>query len=122
MRRKILLVTIVVALVAGNVLLFLKYFGERNSRIVAESALVRRRNVEKILDFFEMFVAKVLRAEQEVDFETRLQLENKVRELNNKEIMEQWQKFVDSKTEADAQKEVTKLLEILIKNIKDERG
>lgn len=68
--------------------------------------------------FTELFVEKVLKTGKEVDFETRLQLENSVRELNNAEILNQWQKFIESKTEADAQIEVRNLLEILIKNIK----
>jgi hypothetical protein len=45
-------------------------------------------------------------------------LETAVRDLKDEEILNQWQKFVDSKTETEAQKEVKNLLELLINKIK----
>jgi len=68
----------------------------------------------KTLEFLDLFVKKVLKADKEIDFETRLLLENKVRELNDKEILDTWNKFVNSKNEAEAQNNVKDLLEILI--------
>ena len=44
--------------------------------------------------------------------ETRLSLENAVRDLKDEEIMAEWQNFIASKTEADAQTSVKKLLGI----------
>jgi len=52
-----------------------------------------------------------------LDFETRLSLENSVRDLNDPEIMAEWQNFTNSKTEADAQTSVKTLLGILISKI-----
>jgi hypothetical protein len=72
----------------------------------------------KVIDFASMFITKVLQADQEVDFETRLSLENAVRGLEDEEIMAEWQHFVGSKTEAEAQESVKDLLEILIGKIK----
>ncbi len=69
---------------------------------------------EKVLDFTKLFIEKVLKAETEVDFETRLKLENAVRNLGDEEILTQWQKFTESKTEAEAQEEVKNLLEMLL--------
>ncbi|KKS25950.1 MAG: hypothetical protein UU87_C0006G0011 [Parcubacteria group bacterium GW2011_GWA2_42_11] len=72
----------------------------------------------KVIDFASMFIKKVLQADKEVDFETRLSLENAVRDLKDEEIMSEWQNFVGSKTEAEAQNSVKKLLEILITKIR----
>jgi hypothetical protein len=75
---------------------------------------------EKVLNFTKFFIEKVLKAEGEVDFETRLKLETAVRELNDEEILAQWQKFVNSKTEGEAQQEVKNLLELLVSKIKSD--
>ncbi len=69
---------------------------------------------QRTLEFLSLFIKKVLKAEREVDFDTRLMLENKVRELNDKEILEAWNKFVNSKSEDEAQKNVKDLLDILV--------
>jgi len=69
---------------------------------------------QRTLEFLSLFIKKVLKAEKEVDFDTRLMLENKVRELNDKEILEAWNKFVNSKSEDEAQKNVKDLLDILV--------
>jgi len=69
---------------------------------------------QRTLEFLSLFIKKVLKAEKEVDFDTRLMLENKVRELNDKEILEAWNKFVNSKSENEAQKNVKDLLDILV--------
>ncbi|MEK9132272.1 MAG: hypothetical protein AAB606_00995 [Patescibacteria group bacterium] len=73
---------------------------------------------EKILDFNKYFIDKVLKAEGEIDFETRLKLETAVRNLNDNDILALWQKFVESKDEISAQKNVQNLLEILATKIK----
>lgn len=49
--------------------------------------------------------------------ETRLRLENAVRDLNNEQILAQWQKFTTSKTETEAQTQVKNLLELLVNKI-----
>lgn len=93
----------------------------RNTKKEAEKILASFENQkinEKVLDFTKFFIEKVLKAEAEVDFETRLKLETSVRDLNNEEILTQWKKFTESETENQAQEEVKNLLEILIKNIK----
>lgn len=52
-----------------------------------------------------------------MSFDTRLKLEAAVRSLDDEEILSQWQKFTESKTEAEAQTEVKNLLEMLVKKI-----
>lgn len=79
-----------------------------------------RRQVfnDKVLSFAQLFVAHVLQAEREVDFETRLKLENAVRDLADDQILGQWQKFTDSQSELEAQREVKTLLGLLLSKIK----
>lgn len=106
---------IIIILIAGNIFLGFKYFTVKKGVEVTSQNQVSN---DKVLAFTKLFVEKVLKSGTEVNFETRLQLENEVRNLGNKEILAQWQKFTDSKTEADAQTEVKNLLGILINNIK----
>lgn len=69
---------------------------------------------QKILDFRDMFIGKVLLTAGEVDFETRLVLETSVRGLNDKDIFNKWQDFASSKTKEDATIKAKDLLDLLI--------
>src|SRR3989338_5093253 len=73
---------------------------------------------EGVLNFTGLFIEKVLKAEKEVSFEERMNLETVVRGLKDDEILEQWNKFVNSKTQAEAQNAVKNLLGMLVKKIK----
>ncbi len=73
----------------------------------------------KVLNFTQMFIDNVLKAETEISFETRLALETEVRSLNDAEILSQWQKFTNSSTEEEAQENVKKLLALLIDKVKN---
>jgi Na+-transporting NADH:ubiquinone oxidoreductase subunit NqrC len=108
---------IILILLAGNVFLGVKYFSVVKELRQTQAALETQKTNDKILEFTKLFIEKVLKAETEVDFETRLKLETAVRNLGDEEILSQWQKFIDSKTEADAQEEVKNLLEILVNKI-----
>ena len=68
----------------------------------------------EILSFARMFVDKILKANGAVDFEDRLKLESSARALNDEEILNQWVKFTESKTEEEAQGEVINLLSLLL--------
>ncbi len=117
-KSKIVLIFIILILLAGNIFFGIKYFSAvkelRQTQIALEDQVLN----EKILDFTKLFIEKVLKTEIEVDFETRLKLGNAVRNLEDEKILSQWQKFVESQTESDAQLEVKNLLEILISKIK----
>lgn len=77
--------------------------------------LVRVQDVNtKALFFAKLFVNKILMEKGTVSFEDRLKLENAVRDINDKEILNQWQKFVDSKGGDDSQICVGNLLELLL--------
>jgi len=65
------------------------------------------------LEFNKQFIEEVLGGGKEVNFETRLKLENSVRALNDEEILSDWQKFTKSKDAAEAQTNVLILLKAL---------
>lgn len=113
----LILIILAVILLAGNVFSGIKYSTVQKALYEAQALLETQKTNEKILDFTKLFIEKVLKAETEVDFEMRLKLENAARNLEDEEILAQWSKFVESKTEADAQEEVKKLLEILVNKI-----
>ena len=116
-KQKITLIIILI-LLAGNVFFGAKYFAVQKELGQTQAALETQKTNEKVLEFTKLFIEKVLKAETEVDFETRLKLENAVRNLGDEEILAQWQKFTESKTEAEAQKEVKNLLEMLMNKIR----
>lgn len=68
----------------------------------------------KISNFRDLFIQKVLLAEKEVDFESRLALETAVRELNDDIILAHWQRFTESETKEDASYQAKQLLLLLI--------
>jgi hypothetical protein len=118
LNRKTLLTIIIIAiLLAGNLYFGFKYFTVQKELSQTQAVLEVQIINEKVLNFTKLFIAKVLRAEKEIDFEARLKLETAVRGLNDQEILLQWQRFTESKTEDEAQNEVKNLLEILISKI-----
>src|SRR3989339_1394978 len=83
---------------------------------IGEITTIRQENQvnTKVLAFRDMFSEKVLLASKDIDFDTRLELENSVRSLNDTEIFEQWKRFVDSETKEQATYEAKNLLSLLI--------
>ena len=73
----------------------------------------------KILSFLRLFIDKVLKADGEVSFEDRLSLENAVRGIDDQQILSQWQKFVDSKSDKEAQVNLRDLIDLLVRKIEE---
>lgn len=115
--KRIFSIIIIGILVIGNAFFGLNYFFVSRELNEAKTTQTKVETNTKVINFTEMFIKKVLQADKEVDFETRLTLENAVRDLNDKEVMAEWNKFIGSKTEAEAQNSVKKLLGILITKI-----
>ncbi len=117
----IVLVIIILALLAGNIFLFIRSntLEKTWNKVQTTSKIdsVRSEKNSKILTFAHLFIEKVLKAESPMDFETRLQIENAVRDIKDDEIMRQWKKFIDSRSEAEAQVETINLLQKLIDGI-----
>ena len=117
-KQKITLIIIIFLLLAGNVFFGVRYFSVQKELREVQIILEIQKTNEKVLNFTNLFIEKVLKAESEIDFDTRLELENAVRNLNDEEVLSQWQKFVESKIETEAQTEVKNLLEMLINKIR----
>lgn len=109
---------IILILLISNVFFAVKYFGLKNDLSQAKISLETQKTNQKVLDFTNLFIKEVLKADTEINFDTRLKLETAVRGLSDESILSQWQKFTDSKTESEAQREVKNLLEMLIGKIK----
>lgn len=117
-RLGIIAVFIILILLAVIVFLSFKYVQVQEKLRVSEEGLRIRQINEKILDFSDIFINDVLKAKEEIGFETRLKLENTVRGIGDDEIFTQWQKFVESKTENEAQEQVKNLLDLLVKKVR----
>lgn len=109
---------IILVLLAGNLFFAFRYSAVREELQEVKEPIEIQEINEKVLNFTKFFIERVLKTEGEVDFETRLKLETEVRELNDEEILAQWQKFVNSENELQAQQEVKNLLSLLIDKIK----
>ena len=70
-----------------------------------------------VLNFADLFISKVLRADSEIPFEDRLKIENAVRDTQDKDIYDQWQKFVGVKTESEGKEEIKNLLQLIINKL-----
>lgn len=109
---------LIILILAGLVIILaVQYFIHRQELLAAQNTIKTFQYNQKVLFFTKLFITKVLKAEGEVPFEDRLQLENAVRDINDKKIFDQWQKFINAKTSLEAQIEVKNLLEILINKI-----
>lgn len=117
MSKKLLWPVAVLILLAGNVFLGWQYYNTGQELKSARTVLSAQKDNEKVRDFMAMFIKKVIKIDTEVDFETRLKLENTVRELGDQAILDQWLKFVNSFSEADAQRNVKDLLDLLAEKI-----
>jgi cell shape-determining protein MreC len=110
------IIIIVVILLLFNFYFAWKYF---NARKALSQTLSFSSNLnQNVFNFTKFFIENVIKTDREVSLETRLKMENDVRNLNDKEILEKWEKFVNSKTEDEAQKNVRELLLILVEKIK----
>jgi len=105
-------------LVAGNIFFYIRYNSLQDELRRTQAVVETQKLNDKVLEFTKLFIKDVLEAETEVDFETRLKIENAVRNLDDEEVLAQWQKFVGSETEIEAQDNVKSLLETLVNKIK----
>jgi hypothetical protein len=113
--KRILFIALIIILAAGNVFFGWKTMDYR-AELKTEKGVAKAEEINKqVAVFNQLFIEKVLKAQGEIDFDTRLQLENSARAIGDKEILAQWQKFTDSQTEAEAQVEVKNLLSLLAK-------
>lgn len=108
---------IIVILAAAVLVLTGQYYITRQNLINSENTVKTFQYDQKVLNFTKLFITKVLKADGQVSFDDRLALENSVRNINDKIIFDQWQKFINAKTSLEAQIEVKNLLELLVNKI-----
>jgi len=108
----IIIIIVVVALsLAGNIFLGVKLF-EAHQEIERIKGKIQLN--ASVLHFANLFIFKVLKAESEVSFEDRLQIENAVRDTKDPDIIDTWRKLVSAKTQAEAREEIKNLLQLII--------
>lgn len=117
MKSKIFWGLIILILFASNVFLGLRYYDVSKELEGTMSTVSTQKYNGQVLSFMKMFIKQVIKSNKEIDFDTRLQLENSVRGLNDPAILAQWQKFVNSQTQDEAQANVKDLLELLVNKI-----
>jgi hypothetical protein len=116
-RKESIPLLIILILSAAAIVLGVQYYIQGQTLIAAQNASKTFQYDQKVLDFTKLFISKVLKASGDVSFDDRLQLETSVRGINDKEIFDQWQKFINAQTPLEAQIEVKNLLEMLINKI-----
>jgi len=117
LKKQTIILSLIIVLVAGIVFFGLGWYLSYKGGQVNAALLQTYQNNGKVLNFTKLFIQKVLKAENEVSFGDRLELENAVRSINNKEILAQWKKFTECETEDQAQEEVKNLMDLLISKV-----
>lgn len=110
----VILIIVIIALLAGNAYFAFKYFSAQNQ---LDKILGTNRINAKIIAFNKIFVDNVLKNKGEISYENRLRLENAAIETQDKEIVDAWHSFLDSKTEAEAQEGTKNLLTLFVEKI-----
>src|SRR5680860_229013 len=108
------IVAVIIILVLGN--LFFASFsitGILKQRQLEQTVQSQQIN-SKVLIFAKLFLIKVLRSEGEITFDDRLELENSVRAINNKEIFSAWQAFTKAKDQVEVQQKYYDLFNLLL--------
>ena len=116
--NKYIVFIVIILLVASTGVFGYKYFQSRAEAQRLQKIADAKGMNSKIIDFEGLFIEKVLKADKEVSFDDRLQLENTVRALNDQEILEAWNAFVNSKNQDEAQTAVKNLLSLLVKKVR----
>jgi Na+-transporting NADH:ubiquinone oxidoreductase subunit NqrC len=112
--KKIFFLVIVIVLLVASILVGVKYFYDYKNKV--EIARITNKN---ILTFERMFIEKVLNATGEVSYEDRLELESAVADINDEDFTSQWQAFLLSTTEIEAQQNTIALLKMFTEKIID---
>ncbi len=116
-KKRLIIIIIITLALCGNVYLGMMYTLQRMETARVQRQFIVQQTNERALTFTKLFVEKILGETGEITFDDRLRLENAVRELNDKDIFSQWQKFVTSENDADAQHNTALLLSMLLNRI-----
>jgi hypothetical protein len=114
MDKKFILVGLLLISLLANATL--SFFLVQNNQALDKMLHVQQANA-KIIEFTHVFIEEVLLASQDVDFDTRLSLETMVRNLNDQEILDQWQEFTGAQTQEQASIRAKRLLNLLVNKV-----
>lgn len=115
--NKITKIIIIILIIVSFFFAYL-YFSSAVKLRNAEQMVANQQINEKVLTFSQLFFDKVLQGTKTVSFDDRLQLENSVRALNDKEIFDAWTKFTSAKDPAEVQKDFYDLFWLLLGKIR----
>lgn len=110
--NKIVLI-LVILLIASNVAWVIEHSSQNAAIKKAQAELAGVVYNKKVLAFQKLFVDKVLKSNGDVDFNTRVELQNSAKETNDETIIKAWNNFLASKTEGEGQARVKELLSLL---------
>jgi len=110
MKQKQIYLIIIIILLATNLFLGVKYLNTNKELKETKTITVSQTEKTKFTEFNRTFINEVLQAKTEVNYDTRLKLDKMVKDLNDQDLTNQWQKFTTSQTEQEAQDETVKLL------------
>lgn len=113
--QKIILLAAGILLLTGNIFLGLKYYTASNQAELAARCVANSEQSLKSLEFLKFFVAKVINAQGEVNFDDRLKMEVLIREIGDKTVTTQWENFLQGQNSDKAQTALKNLLENLIR-------
>lgn len=115
-RFKIFVIILFLLLIVSNIFFVFKYFV--NTKKIQE--IEQRQQINRdVLSFTKLFVDKILMGNKEVSFEDRLELENSIRALKDKEAFDSWDKFTKAKDQGDIQHNFYDLFSLLLTKIKN---
>ena len=103
-----------VSLTVSNIFFAVKYF-----ILIKEIDTIEQKQQinSDVLSFTKLFVDKVLRGDKEISFEDRLQLENSIRALKDKQAFDFWDKFTKAKDQTEIQSNFYELFSLLLGKI-----
>lgn len=115
--KKIIVIIIVLVLTVVNAISYFKILSLRSNLDSIKVELNSNIKNKKVASFQKLFIDKVLMSDGNVDFNTRVELQNAVTDINDATISKAWDSFLGVKTEIEAQKKVKELLFILANKV-----
>lgn len=117
MNKKIIASLVIIFLAGTSIFLGYRLYKVNKEVVAYEHIVALQETNTKIVNFTKMLIEEVLKANGPINFDTRLQLENSVRDLNDPAILTQWNAFVNSADSNQAQVEMKNLLDLLVQKI-----
>lgn len=116
-RKKIILAVLILIAILIIAFAGIEYLLQAQQIKIMQKELKTQQTNAKIVSFLNLFIEKVLQAQGEVSFENRLKLENAIRDLNDKELLNLWENFTNATTSEQVQQGVKDLLQALVNKI-----